>query len=694
MSEPQAETARSVARQPPYRALLEHSADLTVLLSADGTYLYMNPAFETALGYSVEHKLGSSVFDLIWPADVELTKELFGRSLAAPGIPIPWQLRLRHAAGSVRWFEGTGVNYVDDPATGGIVVNCRDITERKRTEEALQASSDLLERLAQQVPGVIYQYQLRPDGSSCFPFASEAIRDIYEVTPEEVRTDATVVFSRLHPEDYDDVATSIAESARTLNPWRCEYRVILPQQGLRWRSGHARPQRQADGSTLWHGFITDVTDRKRAEEELLRKEAAIASSINGIAMSDLSGTLTYVNRAFLALWGYRDERDVLGRSAVAMWESVDAATAVVAEIQRAGSWSGELVATRPDGSRVPLQVNASLFHDTAGRPAGMLASFLDLTEAKRLQAQLLQSQKMESLGQLAGGVAHDFNNLLTVIKGRLELAQAGFEPDDKRQDDLILAGLAVDSGARLTRQLLAFSRKQIIDPRVLDLNEVVRSIEGLLRRILGEDIQLTTRVAPHLGAVRMDRGQLEQVVLNLAVNARDAMPGGGRLDIETGNVTLGEAEARELGGLPPGEYIRLSVHDTGSGMSEEVRARLFEPFYTTKPPGSGTGLGLAMVYGVVSQGSGRITVESEPGHGSLFRIYLPRLLEDAPVEVRGEAGRLPTGHESIVLVEDNSEVRALARRLLERLGYSVHAFSNGPAAILACAGFPSRSTFW
>ena len=552
-----------------FRALVERSGDLTILLAVDGTYLYLNPAFETAMGYPVAQWLGRNVFELIWPDDRDEARRLIGWGLEHPGTVVTWQLRLRHADGEVRWFEGTGVSEVDNPEVGGIVINCRDITGRKRTEAALEASSGLLARLAQQVPGVIYQYRLRPDGSSCFPFASEAIRDIYEVEPEEVREDATPVFGRVHPEDYDDVAASISESARTLEPWRCEYRVVLPRQGVRWRSGLARPQREADGSILWHGFITDVT------------------------------------------------------------------------------------------------------------------------EAKRLEAQLLQSQKMDSLGQLAGGVAHDFNNLLTVIKGRLELARAALALGDPRREDLEAAARSADSAARLTQQLLAFSRKQVVDPRVLALGEVVQRIEDMLRRILGEDVELRTAIDADAGAVRMDRGQLEQVLLNLAVNARDAMPNGGRLAIEVSNVTLDEAGARELGGLGPGDYVSLAVRDSGVGMSEEVRSRLFEPFYTTKPPGSGTGLGLAMVYGVVSQGGGCITVESQPGAGSLFRILLPRVRAAVHDEPKAAKTSLPTGRETVLLVEDDDDVRALARRMLERLGYHVHAFASGPAAILAVRGLPT-----
>ncbi|HSB54929.1 MAG TPA: PAS domain S-box protein [Gemmatimonadales bacterium] len=683
----QDETEQRVrAQERRFQALIEHSADVTVLLGVDGRFKYLSPSFEAVLGFPVAQWLGQVVFGLIWPDDVKLTERLFARSIGSPGVAVPFQLRLRHPAGGFRWLEGTGVSYVEDPATEGIVINCRDITERKRAEEALLRSSDLLGRLAQQVPGVIYQYRLYPDGHSCFPFATDAMREIYEVTPEEVREDASVVFGRLHPDDYAVVAASIERSARTLEPWRCDYRVVLPVQGVRWRSGLAQPERKDDGSILWHGFISDVTEKKLAEEELRRKEAAIASSINGIAMSDLAGTLTYVNRAFLDLWGYRDPAEVLGRSVAEFTESPEVAAEIVTAIQTHGAWSGELVARRPDGITLTLQTNGSLFTDSAGKPAGMLGSFVDVTESKRLQQQFLQAQKMDSVGRLAGGVAHDFNNLLTVMKGYLELARLGLAPDNPVCADLSEAAKAADSAGTLTQQLLAFSRKQLINPKVLNLNDVVLRVEGMLHRVLGEDIELRTVTTPKLGSVRFDPGQGEQILINLAVNARDAMPKGGTLTIETANARLDESYARTHPGTPAGDYVMLAVSDTGSGMTDEVKSHLFEPFFTTKAPGSGTGLGLAMIFGAVSQNGGRIDVYSELGHGTTFRIFLPRVPAAAGEEAPEETLAPPRGKETILLVEDDDRVRRLAARLLERLGYRVLAYNGGPAAIEAVRG--------
>ncbi len=678
-------------------------------------------------------------------------------------------------------------------------------------ELAARRAAALLENLAHQVPGVIYQFQSFPDGRTCFPFASEAIREIYEVSPDEVREDASLVFSRLHPDDLAHVAASIEVSAATLEPWRCDYRVILPRQGVRWRTGNARPERLPDGSTLWHGFITDsteqqqarealreseerfriqvehapeaivvydvaagrfvdanqnaerlfglsraellersigevtpprqpdgrdsgaaaaelvhralhgekpvfewshrhasgrdvpcevrlaslpyagrsfvrgsitdITDRKDAMDALTRLQAAIDSSLNGVAIADLDGVLIYVNRALLSLWGYRERSAVLGRDVRSFWVHPEEPAAVIAAMQNTEGWSGEMTAMRADGAPLAVRVNASRFFDSSGHPAGMLASFADVTEEKRLQAQLLQAQKMESVGRLAGGIAHDFNNLLTVMKGYLELTIATLPPDDTVRRDLVAVDRAADSAARLTQQLLAFSRKQIIAPVVLDLNEVATRVHDMLQRLLGEDVELQVLTDPDLALVRFDPGQAEQILVNLAVNARDAMPNGGRLTLETSNVVLDDDYLKDRPDMRRGEYVLLAVSDTGLGMSTETREHAFEPFFTTKEIGRGTGLGLAMIHGAVSQNGGRVEVYSEPGHGTSFKIYLPSVVGLDPPSMVATPARLPRGHETIVVVEDDDTVRALAVRLLERQGYRVFAFFDGPSTL-------------
>ncbi len=572
---------------------------------------------------------------------------------------------IRTAAGDVRYFVAT----------------VADISARIEAESDARRSAALLEKLGQQVPGVIYQYLLRPDGTSCFPFASDAIREIYEVEPAAVRDDATAVFSRLHPDDLPRVAASIAESAQALTPWQCEYRVVLPARGERWLRGEARPERFADGSTLWHGFITDCTAQQHQLAALRVRDAAINTAMTAMVIADPTGRPTYVNPAFVRMWGYDTADEVLGGDVSRFLPSgANVGPAVIAALTATGAWQGEVEAQRKDGTTFDALVAANIMHDASGAPAHLMASALDVTDAKKLQSQFLQAQKMESVGRLAGGIAHDFNNLLTVMNGCLELVLDAVPEPGALRDGLLEISRAANSAAALTQQLLAFSRKQIISPQILDLGTVVQKMRGMLQRLLGEDIALEV-VTTQAGHIRFDPGQAEQILVNLAVNARDAMPGGGLLTLETSSVMLDERYVREHPGTSSGEYVLLAVSDTGSGMTPETLAHAFEPFFTTKDIGHGTGLGLAMIHGAVSQNGGRVEVYSEPGIGTSFKIYLPRVSEPVSVPVMSARPALPRGTETIVVVEDDTSVRELIVRLLERQGYRVFAFGSGPDAL-------------
>ncbi|HEV8677173.1 MAG TPA: ATP-binding protein [Methylomirabilota bacterium] len=301
-------------------------------------------------------------------------------------------------------------------------------------------------------------------------------------------------------------------------------------------------------------------------------------------------------------------------------------------------------------------------------------------DLERQSEQLLQAQKMEAVGLLAGGVAHDFNNLLTVILGRSGLLAERLAPEDPLRRHAELVQTTAARAAALTQQLLAFSRKQVLQPQVLDLNTIVSGAGKMLRRLIGEDIRIVTVLDPRLARVKADLPQLEQVILNLAVNARDAMPNGGRLTLETANVELDESAARDRG-LTPGPHVMLAVTDTGIGMDAETRARIFEPFFTTKEAGKGTGLGLSTVYGIVRQSGGSITVDSQPARGATFRVYLPRVAEAGPVGDLATGSRRRRGSETVLLVEDEEEVRELAREILESEGYSVVLAADGPEAL-------------
>jgi len=348
----------------------------------------------------------------------------------------------------------------------------------------------------------------------------------------------------------------------------------------------------------------------------------------------------------------------------------DALLETIASASRTGAdFSVNHRALWPDGTVRWLSGAGRIYLGERGEPMRGVGISLDVTERQTLEEQYHQSQKMEAIGRLAGGLAHDFNNLLTAILGYCELLLDNLNPNDPRHADVVEIQKAGESAARLTRQLLAFSRKQIIELTLLDLNAVVTDIRGMLGRLLSEDVTVVLSLRPELAPVKADRGQVEQIVMNLAVNARDAMPTGGTLTIETANVELDEHYTQTHPGVKPGPYVALIVTDTGTGMTPQVQARLFEPFFTTKDIGKGTGLGLATVYGIVARSGGTINVFSEVGSGTSFKVYFPRM--DAAEMVVEPASRPRVRAETVLVVEDAEELRELTRRLLERLGYGV-----------------------
>jgi PAS domain S-box-containing protein len=346
---------------------------------------------------------------------------------------------------------------------------------------------------------------------------------------------------------------------------------------------------------------------------------------------------------------------------------------------------------RPDGTIRLVQQQAEVVRGQDGKVVRMVGTTQDITDLRSLEEQLRHSQKMEAVGRLAGGIAHDFNNLLTAINGYCDLILEDLSDENPLRSDLMEIRRAGERAATLTRQLLAFSRKQVLEPRVINLNSIVAEMDSMLRRLLGEHIQLNTHFQPDLGLVKADPGQLEQVILNLAVNARDAMPDGGRLTIETSNAVLDEDYARTHQTVVPGVYTMLAVSDTGCGMDSETLAHLFEPFFTTKDPGKGTGLGLSMVYGIVKQSGGSIWVYSELKQGSTFKIYLPSLQEAREPDASQEPlGKLAKGFETVLVVEDEVAVRSLARIALQRSGYQVLEAANGEEALSVSREHPGQ----
>jgi PAS domain S-box-containing protein len=435
----------------------------------------------------------------------------------------------------------------------------------------------------------------------------------------------------------------------------------------------------------------------RSAQERLRKSeinfrSLVTNAPYGICRCDSSGLLLDVNPALVSMLGYSESKQLTGQHLGSLYSDAEQ-WFQTADFLRAGKGFNNLVAecARGDGSSIVVRVSGRAIPN--GRTGPTFEIFMeDITERRALELQLRQAQKMEAIGRLAGGVAHDFNNLLMVISGYSEFLLERLGPDPGLRGPAQEISNAAQRATSLTRQLLAFSRKQILAPKVLDLNEIVTENLKMLTRMIGEDLDLVMVPGSELGAIRADPGQVEQVIMNLAVNARDAMPHGGKLTIETSNVLVDEAFARSHAPLEPGEYIMLAISDTGLGMDAETQARIFEPFFTTKGT-KGTGLGLSMVYGIVKQSGGYIFVDSEPGRGTSFRMYFPRAdgrEETAAVNAAQGLSRHKRGQETILLVEDEVNLRRLARQYLESQGYTILEAEDGAAALQITAGYKGQ----
>jgi two-component system, cell cycle sensor histidine kinase and response regulator CckA len=532
-------------------------------------------------------------------------------------------------------------------------------------------------------------YRLRFDTMS-YDYISPGIERLTGFTPDEMTAGhfATRIVRVARPPQGSlpgQKMMAVGNGEKAQEFW-ADYLVRTKTGELRWFSDHSFPWLDEAGRVLGTvGVLADITERKRAEDALRRSEERyrqiVETAHEGVWLIDGAGNTTYANRRMADLLGVPAD-DMPGRS---LYEFMDeeARPAVRARLEKRKAGLAEQLEfcfRRPDGSRLWALLSASPMFDENGTFTGALAMVADITERRLLEEQLLQSQKMEAVGRLAGGIAHDFNNLLGVILGHGDLLLRRIDEQGLRArlEQMVKAG---ERASVLTRQLLAFSRKQVLEPRVLDLNSLVTEMEKMLRRLIGEDIHLLTTVADGLGRVRADPGQLEQVLMNLVVNARDAMPTGGRLTIETANVELDGPYAAEHPGIRSGPHVMLAVSDTGIGMDPETRRQAFEPFFTTKPAGQGTGLGLATVYGIVKQSGGHIEVYSELGQGTSFKIYLPRVDQEAEAIVAVPKVPPARGSETVLLVEDEDALREIAAQILEEHGYTVLEARSGAAAL-------------
>jgi len=440
----------------------------------------------------------------------------------------------------------------------------------------------------------------------------------------------------------------------------------------------------------------EIKERELTEQALRMSEAKFRSLfehvMEGVHQSTGDGRLLVVNPAFVRMLGYESEAEALVLDfARDIYVAPEERATFLRSLHEKGEVRNvEARFKRKDGRVITVLRNARVVRDEQGAALYFEGTIVDITERKQLEEQLRQSQKIEAIGQLAGGIAHDFNNVLTTVKGYCDLLIEAFDDSDLRKQDVAEIAKAADRAAALTRQLLAFSRRQILEPRVLDLRAVVADLDPMLRRLIGEDIELVTLPGRDLGRVKADPNQIDQVLMNLAINARDAMSAGGKLTIETLNVDLDEDYARRHIAAQPGPHVLLAVSDTGSGMDAETLSRIFEPFFTTKEKGKGTGLGLSTVYGIVKQSGGNIWVYSEPGRGTAFKIYLPRVdevVEQVALDTRPQA---VGGAETVLLVEDEEGIRKIVCRVLRLRGYTVLEAPDPRNGLALSAAHPGR----
>jgi len=556
-------------------------------------------------------------------------------------------------------------------------------------EVDLEKSEEKYRRLKENIPGMVYLFAKHPDGSYSFPYVNAVSRQLFNIDPDDLMRDSTLITRLIHPDDRERFEESVTQSAETLQPWREELRHVVDRE-VRWYDCMSRPELQTNGDILWDGIIFEITDRKRAENALKQAKAfaeKLVESANAmIVVLDASGEIQVFNKAAEQITGYM-RHELFGRNWFEVFVPMDKYPQILKAFQK--SMQNGMprifespILTQSGEERYIAWRNTDLLEDS--RIVGSILYGVDISDRKQLEEQLLQSQKMEAIGQLAGGVAHDFNNMLSVILGYSELIKSKLPAENPLLKDVLEIEKAAIHSRDITRQLLAFSRKQIISPKTIDLNSLITQTQKTLSRLIGEDIHLRFLPGKNLGEVRFDPSQMDQILVNLAVNARDAMPDGGMLTIETANIYLDEDYCRLHIECRPGHYVLMMMSDDGIGMEKQVLSHIFEPFFTTKEVGKGTGLGLATVYGIVRQNGGYIEVYSELGQGTTFKIYIPRIMEKDEVKEKSEEASLVSGSGTVLLVEDDDMVRRMTSAMLKKIGYNVVAAQTPMDALSFC----------
>jgi len=685
------------------------------VLAADGTVQYANSTFQNILGYRLEDLLGRSIHAIVHSTDLERMRTKLKALADTPGGKVTQRARFLCRDGLWRWIEFTCQNR-EAERLGGVLFYGTDVSAVYRMESERAVISEIVHALNEtanldQLLTRIHMALMRVvQADNCFVALHNAENDTFHFPffvdefdtappPQKVGKSCTAYVFRtgrasLIPQsEFDRLAAggqvelvgspSPAWLGVPLRTPTATIGVLVVQH---YRNEKSYDQRDLEFLESVGGHIALAIERRRVEEELRKNEAMqrLLFEYNPLPtwLYEIS-TLRFlkVNRAALELYGYTaQEFEQMSVLEIHPSEQRETAFDYLKEL-KAESEEHEFWLHRAREGRTFEVETISHELKYAGKRVRLVVA-QDISERRQLEGQLRQAQKMEAVGRLAGGVAHDFNNLLMVIKGHTELLLNALGPAEPISRKVEQIDKAADRATALTRQLLAFSRMQVLQPQIISLNSVVEEMGKLLPRLIGEDIELMVRTEDELGTVRADASQMEQVLMNLAVNARDAMPNGGKLIIETRNVQLDHSYTATHPLMKPGPYVQLVVTDSGIGMDAETQAHIFEPFFTTKEKGKGTGLGLAMVYGIVKQSGGFIWVYSELGKGTSFKIYLPRLgQKEDEVGFSTNTGEVPMGSETVLLTEDEQDVREIAREFLESGGYRVIEAKDGVEAM-------------
>ena len=662
-----------------FRQLVENSTDLICEGDSEVRFTYLSPNYQDVLGYEPGELLGRKIFDLVHPDDFPAVLADLSQPNATATV-----YRFRHKDGQWRWFESIGKSYQRASGEIRVVIFSRDITNRKLAEEELARERDLLHILMESVPHLIY-FKDQQSRYTRINHAQVANLGVDHAQEAVGRTDFDFYPAELAQEFHADECRILQTGVALVDKMERQTGVDATE---RWLSSTKVPIIDKEGRINGIvGISRDVTERKRAEEAVRASEAKYRTLIENleqnIFLKDEQLRFVAVNRMFCRQVGL-SEPEIIGKT------DFDFYPAHLAEKYRAddrlvlveGKRLEQEEQNFSDGVLRTVRVIKTPVKDDQGKIAGVLGIFWDVTEQRALEAQLRQAQKMEAVGQLAGGVAHDFNNLLTVILGNVSLVQATLGAHDANSQLLGLTEKAALRAAELTSKLLGFSRQTTLRLESTDLTAALEETVALLRRTIDPRINLVINIAPEPWRVQADLGQINQVLMNLCLNARDAMPDGGRLTLEMTNVTLNPEAARLHLDARPGDFVRVRVRDTGEGIPADILSRIFEPFFTTKGPGKGTGLGLAMVFGIIKQHQGWIECSSQMGEGTCFDIYLPRYsgaAEGSPATALPAAPR--PGSETVLLVDDEAMIRNLGRMILQRYGYQVLLAEDGVDAL-------------